>query len=55
MDPNVLWTMVCESLQDLRNHPDNRDTRAHVIDCLEVLARWLRLGGFPPTIENRSA
>jgi hypothetical protein len=48
MDPNALWTMLCESLHDLRTHPDNRDTRAHVIDLLHVLARWLHMGGFPP-------
>jgi hypothetical protein len=50
MDPTALWTMLCESLHDLEQSPDNRDTRAHVIDLLEVLARWLRQGGFPPKL-----
>ena len=50
MDPNALWTMLSESLHDLTKDPDNLETRKHVIDCLEVLARWLRMGGFPPTM-----
>ena len=50
MDPDALWKMLCESLEDLIKKPDNLDRRNHVIDCLEVLARWLRMGGFPPTI-----
>ena len=51
MDPDAVWKMLCESLQDLKNPPDNLETRKHVIDCLDVLARWLRMGGFPPTIQ----
>jgi hypothetical protein len=51
MDPTALWKMLGESLQDLRNNPANRETRAHVIDILHVLARWLRLGGFPPQLD----
>jgi hypothetical protein len=50
MDPDAMWNMLCESLQDLQKNPDNRDTRTHVIDILHVLARWLHMGGFPPTI-----
>ena len=50
MDPDAVWKMLIESLKDLTKEPDNRDRRNHVIDCLEVLARWLRMGGFPPTI-----
>jgi len=50
MDPNAVWKMLMESLADLAKEPDNRDTRRHCIDCLDVLARWLRMGGFPPTI-----
>ena len=53
MDPDAMWHMLCESLQDLQNNPDNRDTRTHVIDILQVLARWLHMGGFPPTIHHR--
>ena len=50
VDPDALWKMLMESLQDFTKNPDNLDRRNHVIDCLEVLARWLRMGGFPPTI-----
>jgi hypothetical protein len=52
MDPDAMWNMLCESLQDLQKNPDNRDTRTHVIDMLHVLARWLHMGGFPPTIHR---
>jgi hypothetical protein len=41
MDPDALWKMLCESLQDLKKAPDNPDTRRHAIDCLNVLAKWL--------------
>lgn len=50
MDPDAVWKMLCESLQDVKKKSDNPETRKHVIDCLEVLARWLRMGGFPPTL-----
>jgi hypothetical protein len=54
MDPDALWNMLCETLQDLHKWPDSKECRAHAIDILEVLARWLRLGGFPPTITHTS-
>jgi hypothetical protein len=50
VDPDAVWTMLCESLEGLTKEPDDRDMRNHAIDCLEILARWLRIGGFPPTI-----
>jgi len=50
MDPDAVWKMLRESLQDLAKDPDNLDLRSHVIDILHVLARWLRMGGFPPTV-----
>ena len=50
MDPTALWKMLCEALREMEQSPDNRDLRAHSVDMLEVLARWLRMGGFPPTI-----
>ena len=50
MDPTALWKRLSESLQELEQSPDNLDLRAHVIDMLEVLARWLRQGGFPPKL-----
>ena len=51
MDPTATLQMLHETLQELQHHPDHRDTRAHAIDLLEVLARWLRMGGFPPTLD----
>jgi hypothetical protein len=50
MDPTALWKMLYEALQELERPQDNGDLRAHVIDLLEVLARWLRQGGFPPQL-----
>jgi len=50
VDPDAVWTMRIDSLEDLTKDPDNRDRPNHVIDGLEVLARWLRMGGCPPTI-----
>jgi hypothetical protein len=51
MDPTALWKMLCESLQELEKDLDNRDLRAHSVDMLEVLARWLRMGGFSPQLD----
>ena len=43
MDPDAVWKMLCESLQDLKKDPDHKATRQHVIDCLDVLALHLLL------------
>ena len=51
VDPDAVWKMLRESLEDLTKDPHNKETRNHVIDCLEVLARWLRMGGFPPKLD----
>jgi hypothetical protein len=53
MDPNALWKMLVESLQDLTKWPDNKDARTHAIDCLNVLSKWLYMGGFPPTVARK--
>jgi hypothetical protein len=53
MDPTALWKMLCEALHELEQFPDNRDVRAHSVDLLAVLARWLRQGGFPPKLEDK--
>ncbi len=50
MDPSAVWKMLCESLADLNKDPNKKETRQHVIDGLDVLARWLRMGGFPPQL-----
>jgi hypothetical protein len=52
MDPNAVWQCLCEALKDLAKWPNNADTRAHVVDCLNVLSRWIYSGGFPPTIKE---
>jgi len=52
MDPTAPWRMWSEALHELGQSPENRDVRVHVIDMLEVLARWLRMGGFPPTVKE---
>jgi len=54
MDPDALWKLLVESLQDLKKWPDNPDTRQHVIDCLNILARWLYMGGFPPKMDEEN-
>ena len=48
MDPDAVWQAVCEALQDLKQDPGNTETRQHAIDGLQLLASWLRIGGFPP-------
>jgi hypothetical protein len=50
MDPNATWQMICEYLRALYEHPDDEDLRANVIELLQALTRWLRRGGFPPTV-----
>ena len=53
MDPTALWKMLSEALHELEQSPENRDLRTHSVDMLEVLARWLRMGGFPPAIPTK--
>ena len=48
MDPDATWGMLCEALQILSDDPQDDDARQLVIECLELLAQWLRRGGFPP-------
>lgn len=52
MDPNATWQCLIETLKDLQKWPDSKECRAHAIDCLEVLATWLRRDGFPPKMEE---
>ena len=54
MDPNAVWKCLSEALKDLQKWPNNVDTRAHVVDCLNVLSRWIYQGGFAPTIEKEN-
>jgi hypothetical protein len=50
MDPQATWQMLCEYLRALHQNPSDEEVRANVIMLLEALTRWLRTGGFPPTI-----
>jgi hypothetical protein len=50
MDPHATWQMLCDSLRALHQHPDDEEIRANVLELLGALARWLRRGGFPPTL-----
>lgn len=55
MDPNATWQMLCEYLRVLHQNPDDEEIRANVLELLGALSRWLRSGGFPPTIDNPGA
>ena len=50
VDPDATWKMLCESLQELQENLDDKNARARAVDLLEIMARWLRMGGFPPKI-----
>ena len=50
MDPNATWQMLCEYLRALNQELDDEEIRANAIMLLEALTRWLRRGGFPPTM-----
>jgi hypothetical protein len=52
MDPNALWKDLQSELRELDRFPDNRDLRLHVCSLLEALSTWLRMNGFPPTMEK---
>jgi hypothetical protein len=48
MDPDATWSLLCTTLGELGEYPNDADLRAEVIELLEALAAWLRSGGFPP-------
>ena len=50
MDPNTTWRMLCEYLRALHQNPDDEELRANAVELFSALARWLRSGGFPPTL-----
>jgi hypothetical protein len=50
MDPNATWQMLCEYLRALSQNPNDEEIRANVVMLLVTLTRWLRSGGFPPTV-----
>jgi hypothetical protein len=50
MDPNATWQMLCDYLRALHQDPQDEELRANVVELLQALTRWLRRGGFPPTL-----
>jgi hypothetical protein len=52
MDPDALWRDLKDEMKELAKDPDNRDLRLHVCSPLEALARWIRMNGFSPTIQE---
>jgi hypothetical protein len=52
MDPNATWQMLCDYLRALHQNQHDEELRANAIELLGALTRWLRRGGFPPTIGN---
>lgn len=50
MDPNATWQMLAEHLRALHQNPEDEESRASAVELLQALTRWLRRGGFPPTI-----
>jgi hypothetical protein len=47
MDPDAMWKMLCESLQDLQKNPDNRDTRTHVGPNIAGVSHLLHMAFLP--------
>ena len=50
MDPDIVWKVFLEDLAALKKNPDDRTARKRAIDGLIIMARWLRSGGFAPTV-----
>ena len=53
MDPERLWRDLHDEMKALAKDPDNRDLRLHVCSLLDALSRWIRMNGFPPTMEEK--
>ena len=51
MDPNAVWQALIEALPVLAQNPHDAGLRATIVDLLQILAHWIRRGGFPPTIQ----
>jgi hypothetical protein len=47
-DPHATWTMLCDALRALDVNLNDAGARERAIEPLDILARWLRMGGFPP-------
>ena len=55
MDPQDTWHRICDALQRLdyaiEDGTDDEEARTDAVTALEDLARWIRSGGMPPTID----
>jgi hypothetical protein len=52
MDPERLWRNLHEEMKALAKDSKNRDLRLHVCSLLDALSRWIRMNGFPPTMQE---
>ena len=50
VDPQATWQMLGASLHELNTNLNDKNARARAVDLLEIMARWLRMGGFPPKL-----
>jgi hypothetical protein len=48
MDPQTVFDLLCESLQQLTQDPMDEELRMQCIELLGTLTSWLELDGFPP-------
>jgi len=48
VDPHATWRLLCAALKTLDVNLHDTEARERAIELLEVLATWLRKGGFPP-------
>jgi hypothetical protein len=55
LDPQVTWNMIVDALQRLdyaiEDGEDDEEARNAAATALEDLARWIRSGGIPPTVD----
>jgi hypothetical protein len=55
LDPQVTWQIICDALQRLdyaiEDGEDDEEARDAAASALEDLARWIRSGGMPPTVD----
>jgi hypothetical protein len=51
VDPQTTWERLCDALHELDVNRNDADARERAIALLDILARWLRRGGFPPNLE----
>ena len=52
VDPHATWKMLCGALRALDVNRNDADVRERAIALLDILARWLRMEGFPPKVKE---